>query len=584
MFTPSSNLEELFSNIAQTNQSWFNNLVTTQSATNPEVANNVFVNMYQQFFDNTKAYLESQQQFYQEQIKLWQSFCKTEREHVAQEVAKPADKRFADPEWEKNPFFAYLKQSYLNLSNYLVDFITKAEMDEETKSRLKFFMRQYLDAISPTNFALTNPEVIKSVVETAGVSLVEGLKNMMEDMKNGYISMTDESLFVVGKNLAASPGTVIFKNDLIELIQYAPATKEVYEIPLLIVPPCINKYYILDLQQENSMVKYLVEQGYTVYLISWKSADRTLRSYQWDEYVNLGVIKAVEVIRAISKQEKINTLGYCIGGIILTTAYLVMKQRQQDWVNSMSHMTVMLDHGEPGDIKYFIDRDLMALEEAKKHGGGIMSGRIISQTFSALRANELIWNYWVNNYLLGKTPQPFDILYWNNDAVDLPVLMHSFLLKHLYLRNDLVKGNLRVDGIAMDLTQIDCPAYLFAAQKDHIVPWVSAYETTKYIKGKVRFVLGASGHTAGVVNPVTTDKRNYWVNDKLTEDVNEWFKQAKEMPGSWWKDFANWLVTLSGNQVKANTTLGNAEFKPVVAAPGEYVMAKAMPIIEAQVS
>ncbi|MFN7094886.1 MAG: hypothetical protein ACK4M7_05940, partial [Burkholderiales bacterium] len=210
MFTPSSNLEELFSNIAQTNQSWFNNLVTTQSATNPEVANNVFVNMYQQFFDNTKAYLESQQQFYQEQIKLWQSFCKTEREHVAQEVAKPADKRFADPEWEKNPFFAYLKQSYLNLSNYLVDFITKAEMDEETKSRLKFFMRQYLDAISPTNFALTNPEVIKSVVETAGVSLVEGLKNMMEDMKNGYISMTDESLFVVGKNLAVSPGKVIF--------------------------------------------------------------------------------------------------------------------------------------------------------------------------------------------------------------------------------------------------------------------------------------------------------------------------------------------------------------------------------------
>lgn len=584
MFKQSSNFEELFSNLAKANQTWFNQLVDAKVKDNPEVAANIFLNMYQQFFNNSKAYLESQQQFYQSQVNLWQTFFNQEGNEVKKEIAKPLDRRFADPEWEKNPFFAYLKQSYLNMSDYLVDFVAKANMDDETKSRLKFFIGQYLDAISPTNFALTNPEVIKKVVETGGVSLVDGMKKMVEDMQNGYISMTDESLFAVGENLAVTKGKVVFKNDLIELIQYSPETEKVYAIPLLIVPPCINKYYILDLQQENSLVKYLVEQGYTVFLISWKSADKEIRDYKWPEYTNHGVIKALEVIRAISGVDKVNTLGYCIGGIILTTAYLLMKERNLDWINSMSHMTVMLDHAEPGDIKYFIDRDLMALEEVKRQGGGIMSGRIISQTFSALRANELIWNYWINNYLLGKTPQPFDILYWNNDAVDLPVLMHSFLLKHLYLHNHLITGNLLIDNVRMDVTEIDCPAYLFAAQKDHIVPWESAYKTTRYIKAKdVRFVLGASGHTAGVVNPVSTDKRNYWVNDKLSSSSADWFKGAKEMPGSWWKDFNQWLVHLSGEQIKAKKTLGNTQYKPLYAAPGEYVRAKALPITEAQV-
>jgi polyhydroxyalkanoate synthase len=583
MSKPNQDFEKLFTDIAAANKVWFDNLLSQHkvpSGANP--AGGGFLDMYKQFFDNTKTYLESQQKFYQSQMSLWQSFIEQEKEQVEAEVQKPVDKRFSDPDWEHNPFFAYLKQSYLNMSDFMVDFIAKSSMDAETKERLKFFMCQYLDAISPSNFAMTNPEVIKNVVESNGMSLVDGMKNMMEDVQNGYMSMTDETLFEVGQNLAVTKGKVVFKNELIELIQYAPSTSKVRRVPLLVVPPCINKYYILDLQQSNSLVKYLVGQGYTVYLISWKSADKSISKFHWEEYVNLGVTPALDVIRKISGEDKINTLGYCIGGIILTTAYLLLKSKKLDWIKSMGHMTVMLDHGDPGDIKYFLDRDLLELREAQKHTGGVMSGRVISQTFSALRANELIWNYWITKYLMGKTPQAFDILYWNNDAVDLPVLMHAFLLKRLYLHNELVSGKLVIDGVTMDLNKITCPVYLFAAQKDHIVPWHSAYLTTKYVKNSdVRFVLGASGHTAGVVNPVSSDKRNYWVNDKIAKNADEWFKTAKEIPGSWWKDFSDWLVHLSGDEINATKSLGNEEFKPLLDAPGEYVRAKALPITEA---
>jgi len=448
---------------------------------------------------------------------------------------------------------------------------------------MKFFINQYLDAISPTNFALTNPDVIKTVIETQGESLVEGMKQMVEDINNGYISMTDESVFEVGRNLAVTKGSVIFRNDLIELIQYAPAVNSVYQIPLLIVPPCINKYYILDLQQENSFVKYLVEQGFNVFLVSWKSADKKIRDYKWENYVNSGVIKAIEVVREITKQDKINALGYCIGGILLTTACLILNHRKLNYVNSMTHMNSMLDHQEPGDIKFFLDKDLLQLKDVQKNGGGIMSGRIISQTFSALRSNELIWNYWVNNYLLGKKPKPFDILYWNNDAVDLPVPMHSFFLNNFYVKNELIKGTMVIDNVNMDLSKINFPCYVFAAHKDHIVPWESAYKTTNYIKKNIRFVLGASGHTAGVVNPVSTDKKNYWVNEKIEANSSDWFNNATEMPGSWWKDFSAWLAKLSKEKVKAPTKLGSKEYPVVCEAPGEFVKAKALSVLEAEV-
>lgn len=578
MSKPDQDFEKIIADIAKSNINWFNNLLNPHKDNVESTAtDNVFLDMYQQFFANTKIYLESQQKFYQSQAILWQNFIQQNKEQSPDMAETPVDKRFLDPDWEDNPFFAYLKQNYLNMSKYMQDCITQSDMDAQSKERLNFFMCQYLYAMSPSNFALTNPEVIKNVVKSNGLSLVNGMNNMLHDMQNGYISMTDESLFKLGKNLAISKGEIIFKNELIELIQYAPSTPKVYCVPLLIIPPCINKYYILDLQQSNSLVKYLVDQGYTVYLISWKSADKSISKFSWDEYVNLGVITALDVVRKISGEDKINTLGYCIGGIILTTAFLLLKHRKLDWIKSMGHMTVMLDHTDPGEIKYFLDRDLLELAEAQKHSGGIMPGRIISQTFSALRANELIWNYWITKYLMGKTPQAFDILYWNNDAVDLPILMHAFLLKRLYMNNELISGNLVVDGVTMELKQISCPVYLFAAQKDHIVPWTSAYLTTQYVKNaNIRFVLGAAGHTAGVVNPVSSDKRNYWVNDKIAKTSEQWFKAAKEVSGSWWRDYSQWLEPLSGASKKSVKKLGNQEFKPILAAPGEYAQAKAI--------
>lgn len=582
MFKPGQNFEELFSQIANANQSWFQNLLNHSGHDAANKPTNPFLDMYQKFFDHTQSYLTSQNQFYQEQLAMWSKFCDINQASVEAEQKKPADRRFADPDWEKNPFFSYLKQSYLSVSKQLFDFVSKSDMDEETKFRMEFFMRQYIDAISPSNFALTNPEVVKTMIDTHGKSLADGMRNMMDDVQNGYITMTDETQFEVGGNLASTSGAVVFRNELIELIQYTPTGDKVYETPLLIVPPCINKYYILDLQESNSMVKYLVDQGYNVFLVSWKSADRSIKSFRWEEYANLGVIAALDSVRKITNKEKINTLGYCVGGIILTTAAVLLKQRGLDWINSMGHMTTMLDHTEPGDIKAFLDRDLMKLREAKKHTGGVMSGRIISQTFSALRANELVWNYWVNNYLLGKTPQKFDLLYWNNDTVDLPVPMHSVLMERLYLDNALVKGEFFVDGHKIDLSILDFPIYLFAAQKDHIVPWTSAYKSTWYLKSpNIRFVLGASGHTAGVVNPVTTDKRNYWVNDQLVEDPAAWFHNATEMPGSWWKDMNQWYAALSGKQVKA-PKLGSKDFPELEVAPGGYVKARALSIIEAE--
>lgn len=574
-----TDLDKLFSQISDANKQWFDKLVASHRAE----SGNIFIDMYQKFFEQGKSYLETQQNFYAQQFEAWQNIFQQYGAALEVEAEKiPADKRFTDPNWEENPFFAYLKNSYLTMSKYLVDGVTSSGMDGETKERIKFFIQQYLDAISPTNFALTNPEVIKKVVQTGGASLVDGMKNMAQDIQNGYITMTDETAFCVGENLAITPGKVIFKNDLIELIQYSSLTDKVFSIPLLIVPPCINKYYILDLQEKNSLVRYLTQCGYSVFLVSWKSADKSMSHFRWEDYVDLGVIKAVEVIRDIAKVDKINTLGYCIGGVILTTAYLVMQQRGLSCINTMSHMTTMLDHSEPGDIKFFIDKDLMAFKDVYKNNGGVMPGRTIAQIFSALRANELIWNYWINNYLLGKTPRPFDILYWNNDTVDLPVLMHSFLLKNMYLQNELVKGSLKICDVVMDITKIKCPMYLFAAQKDHIVPWESAYKTASYINSNIRFVLGASGHTAGVVNPVSSDKRNYWVNDVLEHDAQIWFSKSKEMPGSWWKDFNQWLQGFSGELKKSKKTLGNQIYKPVYDSPGEYVKAKAMNVIEAE--
>lgn len=585
MFNQPPKFDELFANLAESNKNWFDNLMK-MSKGKAEEENNPLLGAFQNFFGNTKSYLETQNRFYQEQLQMWSQIV--DQSKSANESADPAakkpssDRRFNDPEWDKNPFFSYIRQSYGNFAKHMHEFVERTDADEDSKFRMKFFLQQYIDAIAPSNFAMTNPEVIKAVIETNGQSLADGMKNMLEDIQNGYISMTDESEFEIGRNIVATEGAVVFRNELVELIHYKPTTEKVYETPLVIVPPCINKYYILDLQQSNSMVKYYVDQGYNVFLVSWKSADASIKTFRWEEYCNLGVIKSIEVVREITKKPKVNTVGYCVGGAILTSAAILMKSRNQDWVNSMLHMTTMLDYSNPGEIKVFLNGDIQKLRSSKKDLGGVMSGRIISQTFSALRANDLIWNYWVNNYLLGKTPQKFDILYWNSDVVDLPLPMHAFYMESLYYNNLFAKGEFVVDGVKMDLSVIDYPIYLFAAQKDHIVPWDAAYKSVSLLpNAQIKFVLGASGHTAGVVNPVSSDKRNYWVNDALPESADEWFKTSTSMPGSWWKDANQWLGGLSGKQIKA-PSLGTKDYPALCVAPGEYVKAKGLSVVEAE--
>lgn len=585
MFNQPPKFDELFANLAESNKNWFDNLMKISKG-KAEEENNPLLGAFQNFFGNTKSYLETQNRFYQEQLQMWSQIVdqsKSGNESADPTAKKPSsDRRFNDPEWDKNPFFSYIRQSYGNFAKHMHEFVERTDADEDSKFRMKFFLQQYIDAIAPSNFAMTNPEVIKAVIETNGQSLADGMKNMLEDIQNGYISMTDESEFEIGKNIVATEGAVVFRNELVELIHYKPTTEKVYEVPLVIVPPCINKYYILDLQQSNSMVKYYVDQGYNVFLISWKSADASIKTFRWEEYCNLGVIKSIEVVREITKKPKVNTVGYCVGGAILTSAAILMKSRNQDWVNSMLHMTTMLDYSNPGEIKVFLNGDIQKLRSSKKDLGGVMSGRIISQTFSALRANDLIWNYWVNNYLLGKTPQKFDILYWNSDVVDLPLPMHAFYMESLYYNNLFAKGEFVVDGVKMDLSVIDYPVYLFAAQKDHIVPWDAAYKSVSLLpNAQIKFVLGASGHTAGVVNPVSSDKRNYWVNDALPESADEWFKTSTSMPGSWWKDANQWLGGLSGKQIKASS-LGTKDYPALCVAPGEYVKAKGLSVVEAE--
>ncbi|UXY14423.1 class I poly(R)-hydroxyalkanoic acid synthase [Chitiniphilus purpureus] len=518
-------------------------------------------------------WLSRQTDFYRAQLDLWLGLVGAKAPARLIEPEK-GDRRFNAPEWEE-PLFSFIKQNYLLTAKWLMDSVSAAASDEATREKLAFFTRQYIDAISPANFALTNPEVLKLAAETNGESLADGMKKLLADVQKGSITMTDEREFEVGRNLAVTPGTVVFENELFQLLQYTPSTGQVFETPLLIVPPCVNKYYIMDLQPENSMVRWIVEQGYTTFLVSWRSIPPELGKLKWDDYVADGVIQAAEVVREIIRRDKMNVLSFCIGGELLATAIPVMQARGLDWFESLTLMTVMLDHTDPGDIKHFIDWNVVRTREPMLESGGVISGKELARTFSALRANDLIWNYVVNNYLKGQTPPPFDLLYWNNDSANLALPMHTFFLENMYLNNNLVKpGSFSLCGVPIDLTRIDLPSYVFAAREDHIVPWRSAYGTTRLFRGPLRFVLGASGHIAGTINPVSANKRNYWVNDALPEAPEQWFEAAQSRPGSWWQDWHDWLAPRSGKLVAAPKKPGSKQHAPIEPAPGRYVKAR----------
>ena len=517
---------------------------------------------------------EINNRYYQKQLDLWISMLGHKPGETSQPVAQPDrnDRRFQSAEWKELPYFDYLKQYYLLTSQWLMEMVESAKLDNETKKKLRFFTRQYIDAMSPANFPATNPEVLKLAADSNGETINKGLKNLLEDLEKGHISMADESAFEVGRNLATTRGAVVFENDLIQLIQYSPLTETVSEYPLLIVPPCINKYYVLDMQPENSFVRHALEQGNNVFIISWRNIPSELGHLTWDDYLEQGVIQAIKVSLAIAGVKKLNALGFCVGGTQLACALAALRAKRQNPAASLTLLATMLDFTDTGEISVYVDSAYVQKLETEIGTGGLVPGRDLALTFASLRANELVWFYVVNNYLKGKTPEAFDLLYWNCDSANLPGPMYVYYVKNMYLENNLkTPGKLIMCGVPIDLAKINRPTYVLAAKEDHIVPWKSSYANLPLLKGKIEFVLTASGHIAGVVNPPAKSKRSFWSGGSIGEYPEQWLASAQSSPGSWWPHWSAWLKQKSNKQVPAPAKLGSIKYPEIEAAPGRYV-------------
>jgi len=498
------------------------------------------------------------------------------------QLPQPKDRRFSNDAWQSNPGFLFLANAYLLSSHAMQQMVDAADVPESMRERLRFSVQQWLDAVAPSNFLATNPEVQQALLQSHGQSLAQGMGNFLQDMGKGYLSQTDESKFSVGENLAVTPGQVVFENSLFQLIQYQPQTAQVHRIPLLMVPPCINKYYILDLQPQNSFVNYAVQQGFTVFMVSWRNplptdTDGILQA-GWDDYIQDGVLEAVQVVQDISGQKKINALGFCVGGTLLGCALAVARARGDDPVNALTLLTSFLDFSDTGILDVFINERHVETRELQASAGTLMTARELSTTFSFLRPNELVWNYVVNNYLKGRTPPAFDLLYWNGDGTNLPGPFFAWYLRNTYLENNLIKrGKVSVGDTPIDLSRLDMPAFVYGSREDHIVPWRSAFASTDILQGPLTFVLGASGHIAGVVNPPAAGKRSHWVGaDPSHCSAQQWLDQAQERSGSWWPVWAEWLAGHAGSRKRAVQRLGNARFSPLEPAPGRYVKVRAV--------
>jgi len=487
-----------------------------------------------------------------------------------------SDKRFASEAWKNDPRFDMVKRNYLAYSNFLRAAVDAMPLDEKAKAKLRYDTGQFVDAMSPANFLVTNPEAMQLAVETGGQSVADGMRLFFDDLAKGRITTTDETAYEVGRDLATTPGAVIYENQLIQVIQYAPTTESVHERPLLIIPPCINKFYILDLQPENSLVRYAVEQGHTVFLVSWRNITPELGHLTWDDYLEEGVMQAIDVARAVSGADKVNTLGFCVGGTLLSSALAVLRTEDKDLVASMTLLTTMLDFSDTGEIGALVSEQSVAAREAAIGQGGIMPGKELAFTFSSLRANDLMWQYVVNSYLKGKAPPAFDLLYWNADSTNLPGPMMCWYVRNTYLENNLREPGKTVQcGEPVDLSLIDVPAFLYASREDHIVPWKTAYASAELLAGDTTFVLGASGHIAGVINPPAKKKRNHWVGGTEGPDAQRWLDTASSVPGSWWPEWSGWLERHAGRKVAARSALGNRKYRRIEPAPGRYVMTKA---------
>ncbi|TDR32804.1 class I poly(R)-hydroxyalkanoic acid synthase [Hydromonas duriensis] len=512
-----------------------------------------------------------QSEYMREMSALWQNY-------IQQQGIELRDKRFASPAWRSSAWANYLAQSYLINARLMLEMAECVQADPKTKTRVRFAVMQWVDSLSPSNFFLTNPEAQQKLIETQGESLKMGIHNFLTDLQKGRISQTDETAFKIGVNVARSDGAVIFENEYFQLLQYTPLTEKVGERPLLIVPPCINKYYILDLQPDNSLVRHAVESGNTVYLISWRNADEALAQTTWDDYIEDVVIRAIHVVQEASRSDQINTLGFCVGGTLLSTALAVLAARGESPAASLTLLTTLLDFSDNGVLDAYVDEQHVLMREQSIGAGGIMQGKELANAFATLRPNDLVWNYVVSNYLKGEQPTAFDLLYWNSDSTNLPGPMFCWYLRNTYLENRLIKQNdVICCGEKIDLSRLNVPTYVLSCREDHIVPWTAAFRSQEPLSGDKRFVLAASGHIAGVVNSAKKNKRHYWVNPKasLAGDPEHWLNTAQEHPGSWWTDWTLWLKPFAGKEVNAPNKLGTAQYKPIEAAPGRYVKARA---------
>jgi len=525
-------------------------------------------------FAQNEAIASLQKEFAARHAALWQDMLRRGQGGATAEVK---DKRFAAPEWSGSPFFDYLRQAYLLNADYIGRLIEALPMDDEAaRSRLQFFTRQFVDAMAPSNFVATNPEFIRTALDTQGASITAGIRNLLDDLGKGRISMTDEAAFEVGRNLAVTPGQVIFENALIQLIQYDPETPKVHARPLVIVPPCINKFYILDLQPENSFVRHAVEQGMTVFLVSWRNPQAELGHLGWDDYLEQGALAALDAAQEISGADKLNALGFCVGGTILAAALCVAKARGEDRVASLTLLTSLLDFSDGGEVTHYVDAASVKARETAIGQGGLLRGAELASAFSSLRANDLIWQYVVGNYLKGGKPPAFDLLYWNADSTNLPGPFAVWYLRHLYLENALREpGRLAMCGTTADLGRLDMPAYIYSSREDHIVPWKGAYLSRGLLGGETTFVMGASGHIAGVVNPPAKGKRSHWRNDAAAASAEDWLAGATEHKGSWWPHWIEWLRRHAGEERAAPKKPGSRRYKPIEAAPGRYVKERA---------
>ena len=484
------------------------------------------------------------------------------------------DKRFSSPDWQQNPVFDAIKQSYLLTADTMLKMGSNIEgLDERQQRTVMFYLHQALDALSPTNYVATNPQVLHETMASGGQNLVQGVQHLVRDISAGEMKITDTSAFEVGRNLAITPGEIVYRNQLIELIQYKPTTKQVYSIPLLFTPPWINKFYILDLQPDNSMVKFLVEQGFTVFVISWKNPDTSMSNIAFDDYVTLGPIAALDIVKEITGAPKVNTVGYCIAGTLLSTVPSYLAAKGDDSVNSLTFVVTLLDFAEePTDMTMFLDEPTMKYVEKQMRESGVLDSRSMASMFRMLRANDLIWSNFVNNYLMGKEPPAFDLLFWNNDGTRMTQKAHSFYLRSICMENNLITPNkISVKGVPVDLGQIRQDVYAVGTQQDHIVPWKGAWRITQLAGGSVRFVLGPSGHIAGISTPPAKG-RGYWTNDTPARTADEWLASAtRHQKSSWWADWVEWLKPRSGELV-APPSMGSAAHPPIIPAPGTYVL------------